>query len=787
MENLLPPFKGNGKESTDVDTAPLSISHLHWKNVNYDSNSNQDENTDDSRRGDKENDDKKHLAADISLAYAKAKGKTLRELKEDLQEANDNSEISRRMASHQSSEKKVVEIAIKGGGGEYLVTEEIEKNQESNDFFPEEDGHAEEGETGAGIGGIERGGKFQKKQVKEQKLWKKKKMMGPSPLSVHNRGTYEEMAETIKLPEEKTILKSLSYLTVLNGVDDNIFDIFACGVTNKNNIIHRPLPSQSTFTTLIYGNPLPLALPPHLTDSFEKGLSIQEIKRMKQKRQEEIRGFMYQQSYDKINTGLLLSFISELSLAQQERGGNSSYTVKFEPCLSLGLDLAFDKKLQLVYVHNVKPDTQADENGCIKQGDYVREIQGIHVTNLKQISLIAEARNKKEVVSIRFERKKSKQQVAATKSLLSSFFQQELETLHTNETDSQRNNKQDSINLHETTNKDKEFNYNTDEGKEEMKDRELKAKEDKQESQEKEIAGKLLYEDEDVLLAERTVLGNDATTTALMDGDNTNDNIISKINNDQDPVTNNQTESKISQINNTKDWNTKFRLRKLKDIARMLTISEEDDIPIIFNFQNQSLRYNIKVGWVDYEGKRHGRNILGPGKAYMEQSYSSHPWLLRLEDTAIPESSSLSSEAEENKMNELHDGKSASEKRGFDRKISGPDHGLLLRVGIEAASAGAYHTILWNPEMKSTSIMGMQKADGGRLTRLENEIKNDPTNSDLNSYENRKLRYSMQQLIQERRDATDVSVAGVDSKGLGGWKGPLVTVILVDKDPRLKI
>ena len=45
MRNLLPPFKGGGGDSKenedshgllqDTDTAPLSISHLHWRNINY--------------------------------------------------------------------------------------------------------------------------------------------------------------------------------------------------------------------------------------------------------------------------------------------------------------------------------------------------------------------------------------------------------------------------------------------------------------------------------------------------------------------------------------------------------------------------------------------------------------------------------------------------------------------------------------------------------------------------------------------------------------------------------
>ena len=796
MENLLPPFKGGQTDGlsdvyadTDIaytitDTAPLSISHLHWKHSNSNSN-------------------------DISLlAYAKAKGKSLRELKEDLEEEKNKEEqlIVKMKMALDCGTKKTVEIPVKGGGGEYLVNDdEMVKSQQNYDLFPEGDEKSDteasatgKGEgTGAGtvsgeetkerererIGG-KVGGKYHKKQCKEKKLWGKKKMMGPSPLSVYIRGSYEEMTETIKLPEEKTVLKLISYLTVLNGVDNIKFDVFSRGVTNKNNIIHRSLPSQSTFTTLIYGNPLPLALPPHLTSSnFEKGLTIQEIKKIKEKRQEDIQEFMYQQSYEKINTGLLLSFISELSLAQQERGGSSSYTVKFEPCLSLGLDLAFDKKLQLVYVHKVKPATQADENGCIKKGDYVREIQGIHVTNLKQISLIADARNKNEIVSIRFERKKSKQRAAAAKNLLSSFFQQELDSSWNDDDNSSANTN--------TANEKKEGESKDDEKTHDEKEQQQSR------DQKNYIGSKLLYEDENVLLAERTVLGNDATTTALMDGDNTNDNIIAKINNNsQDPASSsndqNVSASKIivqqsgKNANNT-DWNTKFRLRKLKDIARILTISEEDDIPVIFNFQNQSLRYNIKVGWVDYEGKRHGRNILGPGKAYMEQSYSTHPWLLRLEDIALPPDSSSSSislsETEEKKTGALDD----DDQTRFEREIPGPDHGLLVRVGIEAASAGAYYTILWNPEIKSTSIMGMQKADGGRLTRLENEIKCDPTNSDLSSYENRKLRYSMQQLVQERRNNTDVGLAGIDSKGLGGWKGPLVTIILVDKDPRLKV
>lgn len=65
--------------------------------------------------------------------------------------------------------------------------------------------------------------------------------------------------------------------------------------------------------------------------------------------------------------------------------------------------------------------------------------------------------------------------------------------------------------------------------------------------------------------------------------------------------------------------------------------------------------------WVDYFGIRRARNILEPGTMYMERSYASHPWVIRIYKI----------------------GKAEPETQA---------HALMVRMGVDAANSGSTYT-----------------------------------------------------------------------------------------------
>ena len=64
-------------------------------------------------------------------------------------------------------------------------------------------------------------------------------------------------------------------------------------------------------------------------------------------------------------------------------------------------------------------------------------------------------------------------------------------------------------------------------------------------------------------------------------------------------------------------------------LALRLPPSVADDVPVVFEFCNSHMEHDMETYWVDYDGQLTRRRSLGPGQAYSELTWATHPWVVR--------------------------------------------------------------------------------------------------------------------------------------------------------------
>ncbi|CAM9660651.1 unnamed protein product, partial [Heterosigma akashiwo] len=114
---------------------------------------------------------------------------------------------------------------------------------------------------------------------------------------------------------------------------------------------------------------------------------------------------------------------------------------------------------------------------------------------------------------------------------------------------------------------------------------------------------------------------------------------------------------------------------------------------IIINKNKQARRLHssegaMAVSWLDYEGARAVRRVLGPGEAYLEATYATHPWLAR----------ALCYDPEGNAIQETAEY-------------------LVLRLGAAAVSDLKAYSVLWQPgeETRTLSFIPQARVDVGNI------------------------------------------------------------------------
>ena len=95
----------------------------------------------------------------------------------------------------------------------------------------------------------------------------------------------------------------------------------------------------------------------------------------------------------------------------------------------------------------------------------------------------------------------------------------------------------------------------------------------------------------------------------------------------------------------------------------------------------------MDVAWVDYRGRRVHRRTLAAGESYTEQTFATHPWLVRV--------------------------RKASEPVDFSSDGGGGGDVLALRVGRRAVGSLVCHSVIWQPADGSLSVMARSRVGGG--------------------------------------------------------------------------
>ena len=104
--------------------------------------------------------------------------------------------------------------------------------------------------------------------------------------------------------------------------------------------------------------------------------------------------------------------------------------------------------------------------------------------------------------------------------------------------------------------------------------------------------------------------------------------------------------------------------------------SHEDDFPITYQFSNNDAAGVYNIYWVDYDGQLVLRRSLEPGEAYMERSFSTHPWVV-MDPTGA--------------------------------------QNAIITVGDTAATVQQRFSVVWNPVSKSMSFMTASPAPEGDI------------------------------------------------------------------------
>lgn len=135
--------------------------------------------------------------------------------------------------------------------------------------------------------------------------------------------------------------------------------------------------------------------------------------------------------------------------------------------------------------------------------------------------------------------------------------------------------------------------------------------------------------------------------------------------------------------------------------------SRDDGKQCTYKFCNQDGHRSYMVGWVNYEGNVMSRMILKPGEAYIESSFTTHPWVIE-------------------RGLEGEDGQNA----GIEAAAGEEERALVVVVGAGALAARQNYSVVWSPHcvqqdasisFSSASTKSSQLGSSGKLRRPQSK------------------------------------------------------------------
>merc|ERR1711871_112270 len=136
--------------------------------------------------------------------------------------------------------------------------------------------------------------------------------------------------------------------------------------------------------------------------------------------------------------------------------------------------------------------------------------------------------------------------------------------------------------------------------------------------------------------------------------------------------------------------------------------SRDDRKECTFKFCNQDGHRSYMVGWVNYEGSVMSRMILKPGEAYIESSFTTHPWIIE---------QGLEGEDGQNAGVEAHEGEE--------------ERAMIVMVGNGALAAQQTYSVVWSPHclqqdasvsFSSASKKSNELGSSGKMRRPRSQV-----------------------------------------------------------------